>query len=107
MDLQRIQRNGGHTAQVNGAHRGAVRRGAVGEGLGAADSAELMTYFVLIEGVGAELVFAAVQREGCDGKEGQQQPFAAADSTVAAEGFGRQFGVDGEGDGAAVAASLE
>ena len=56
MDLQRIQRNVRHAAQVDGAHRGAVRRSAVGEGLGTADSAELMADLVVIEGVGAELV---------------------------------------------------
>ncbi len=107
MDLQRIQHDVRHAAQIDGAHRGAVRRSAVGEGLGAAGPAKLMADLVLIEGVGAEPVLAAAERERADGKERQQQAFAAANRTVAAEGFGGQFGVDGEGDGAAVAASLE
>lgn len=62
---------------------------------------------VVIESVSAELVLTAVERESADGEERQQQPFAAANRTVAAEGFGGQFGVYGEGDGATVAASLE
>ncbi|OQV65204.1 hypothetical protein AK51_23595 [Serratia nematodiphila DZ0503SBS1] len=48
-----------------------------------------MADLVLIEGVGAELVLAAAERERADGKERQQQAFAAADRAVAAEGFGR------------------
>ncbi|MEX0632675.1 hypothetical protein M8494_13690 [Serratia ureilytica] len=74
MDLQRIQRDVRHAAQVDGAHRGAVRRGAVGEGLSAADSAELMADLVLIEGVGAELVRPLLSVKALMGKNDSSSP---------------------------------
>ncbi|HFL5870518.1 hypothetical protein PTR64_14470 [Serratia nevei] len=74
MDLQRIQRNVRHAAQVDGAHRGAVRRSAVGEGLGTADSAELMADLVVIEGVGAERSWPLLSVKALMGKNDSSSP---------------------------------
>ena len=103
-DLERVDIDRGHAAQVDGAGR-AVGGIALSEGLRAANIAEAVRDLVLVELIVGQLVLAAVEGELVGGDKGEEEALAAAMGAVAGHGFGRGVGGYGVGDCAAVAAS--
>ena len=71
MQFQRIEIDGGHTAQVDRAGFRTVRAYAKGERLRAAGLAEAMLDVALVEEIGAEHLLPAIQGEAAPRRDGR------------------------------------